>query len=78
MDANRKARYWHKLKDGRVQCDPCPHGCKIKEGSGLCQVRQNEQAVLYAVNYARVASWHWILSRKNLSTISIPGKIFYR
>lgn len=57
MDANRKARYWHKLKDGRVQCDLCQHGCKIKEGrSGLCQVRQNEQAVLYAVNYARVAS----------------------
>ena len=33
-------RYWHRLSDGRVQCDLCPRFCKLKEGQrGLCFVR---------------------------------------
>jgi pyruvate formate lyase activating enzyme len=42
-------RYWHKLPDGRIQCDVCPRYCKLREGQrGLCFVRgnQNEQIVL--------------------------------
>jgi pyruvate formate lyase activating enzyme len=33
-------RYWHRLDDGRVQCDVCPRLCKLQEGQrGLCFVR---------------------------------------
>ena len=33
-------RYWHRLDDGRVQCDVCPHLCRLHEGQrGLCFVR---------------------------------------
>ncbi len=33
-------RYWHRLDDGRVQCDLCPRYCKLREGQrGLCFVR---------------------------------------
>ena len=33
-------RYWHRLDDGRVQCDLCPRFCKLREGQrGLCFVR---------------------------------------
>ena len=42
-------KYWHKLADGRVQCDLCPRACKLKEGQrGLCFVRacQDDQIVL--------------------------------
>jgi pyruvate formate lyase activating enzyme len=42
-------RYWHKLDDGRVQCDICPRACKLHEGQrGLCFVRacQDDQIVL--------------------------------
>jgi pyruvate formate lyase activating enzyme len=42
-------RYWHKLEDGRIQCDLCPRFCKLQEGQqGLCFVRarQNDQIVL--------------------------------
>ena len=42
-------KYWHKLEDGRVQCDLCPRFCKLHEGQqGLCFVRarQNDQIVL--------------------------------
>ena len=33
-------RYWHRLDDGRVQCDLCPRACRLQEGQrGLCFVR---------------------------------------
>ena len=33
-------KYWHRLDDGRVQCDLCPRFCKLREGQrGLCFVR---------------------------------------
>jgi pyruvate formate lyase activating enzyme len=41
--------YWHRLPDGRIQCDVCPRACKLREGQrGLCFVRtcENEQIVL--------------------------------
>jgi pyruvate formate lyase activating enzyme len=35
-----RTRYWHRLEDGRVQCDMCPRFCKLGEGQrGLCFVR---------------------------------------
>ncbi len=42
-------QYWHRLGDGRVQCDVCPRFCKLHEGQrGLCFVRacKNHQIVL--------------------------------
>jgi pyruvate formate lyase activating enzyme len=42
-------KYWHRLDDGRVQCDLCPRFCKLHEGQrGFCFVRacQNDQVVL--------------------------------
>jgi pyruvate formate lyase activating enzyme len=35
-----KTSYWHKLEDGRIQCDVCPRFCKLHEGQTrpmLCQ-----------------------------------------
>ncbi len=43
------ARWWHKLEDGRIQCDLCPRDCRLHEGQrGACFVRQRigEQIVL--------------------------------
>ncbi|MGB5706946.1 MAG: AmmeMemoRadiSam system radical SAM enzyme [Arenicellales bacterium] len=35
------ARYWHLLKDQRIQCDLCPRFCRLRDGQrGLCFVRQ--------------------------------------
>jgi pyruvate formate lyase activating enzyme len=42
-------KYWHKLEDGRIQCDLCPRFCRLPAGQrGLCFVRarQNDQIVL--------------------------------
>jgi len=43
-------RFWHRLADGRVQCDVCPRFCQLKEGQrGLCFVRgcEGNEIVLY-------------------------------
>ncbi len=48
-DECHPTRYWHKLDDGRIQCDICPRDCKLHEGQrGACFVRgrMNDQVVL--------------------------------
>ncbi|HCJ50992.1 MAG TPA: AmmeMemoRadiSam system radical SAM enzyme, partial [Gallionella sp.] len=40
LDERYPAKYWHKLDDGRIQCDLCPRDCKLHEGQrGACFVR---------------------------------------
>ena len=47
-------RYWHRLDDGRVQCDVCPRACKLKEGQrGLCFVRANFDNQVVLTSYGR-------------------------
>jgi pyruvate formate lyase activating enzyme len=49
-----KTRYWHKLEDGRVQCDVCPRACKLHEGQqGLCFVRACEDGEIVLTTYGR-------------------------
>ena len=31
-DEHYPARWWHRLDDGRIQCDLCPRDCKLHEG----------------------------------------------
>jgi len=48
-------KYWHKLDDGRIQCDLCPQACKMNEGQhGLCYVRMrhDNQVVLTAYGHS--------------------------
>jgi len=47
-------RYWHKLDDGRIQCDVCPRDCKLHEGQrGLCFVRMCEDDQIVLTTYGR-------------------------
>ena len=47
-------KYWHRLDDGRVQCDLCPRYCKLKEGQrGLCFVRANQGGEVVLTSYGR-------------------------
>lgn len=49
-----KTHYWHKLGDGRVQCDLCPRECKLKNGqSGLCFVRACTDDQIVLTTYGR-------------------------
>ncbi|HEX9124658.1 MAG TPA: AmmeMemoRadiSam system radical SAM enzyme [Actinomycetota bacterium] len=47
-------RYWHRLDDGRVQCDVCPRECKLHEGQrGFCFVRGREGGEVVLTTYGR-------------------------
>jgi pyruvate formate lyase activating enzyme len=47
-------RYWHRLEDGRVQCDLCPRFCKLRDGQrGLCFVRAALDGEVVLTTYGR-------------------------
>jgi len=47
-------RYWHRLEDGRVQCDVCPRACKLRDGQqGLCFVRACHDGEIVLTTYGR-------------------------
>ncbi len=51
-------RYWHKLADGRVQCDLCPRHCRLHEGqSGLCFVRARQHDKIVLISYGRSSGY---------------------
>jgi pyruvate formate lyase activating enzyme len=48
------ARYWHRLADGRIQCDLCPRDCRLHEGQhGACFVRQRSGDQMVLTTYGR-------------------------
>jgi pyruvate formate lyase activating enzyme len=47
-------RWWHRLPDGRIQCDLCPRDCKLHEGQrGACFVRQRTGDAMVLTTYGR-------------------------
>jgi len=51
-------KYWHRLDDGRVQCDVCPRYCKLHEGQrGLCFVRGNHHGRIVLTTYGRSSGY---------------------
>jgi pyruvate formate lyase activating enzyme len=47
-------RFWHRLEDGRIQCDICPRLCKLHEGQrGFCFVRAREGDRIVLTTYGR-------------------------
>ena len=48
------ARYWHRLDDGRIQCDLCPRDCRLHEGQrGACFVRGRIDDGMVLTTYGR-------------------------
>jgi pyruvate formate lyase activating enzyme len=51
-------RHWHRLDDGRVQCDVCPRACKLREGQrGLCFVRAAQGGAVVLTTYGRSSGY---------------------
>ncbi len=47
-------KYWHRLENGRIQCDLCPRACALQEGQqGLCFVRARQQDQIVLTTYGR-------------------------
>lgn len=54
LEVGHPTRYWHRLEDGRVQCDLCPRACRLHEGQrGLCFVRMRKDDAIVLTTYGR-------------------------
>ncbi len=52
--SNHPGRWWHRIEDGRIQCDLCPRDCRLHEGQrGACFVRQREGDAIVLTTYGR-------------------------
>jgi len=52
--SSHPGRWWHRLDDGRVQCDLCPRDCKLNEGQrGFCFVRARQGDAMVLETYGR-------------------------
>jgi len=53
-ESNFPGRWWHRLDDGRLQCDLCPRDCRLHEGQrGLCFVRRMQGGQMVLTTYGR-------------------------
>ena len=51
-------RYWHRLDDGRLQCDLCPRYCKLRDGQrGMCFVRARAGDEMLLTSYGRASGF---------------------
>ena len=49
-----ECRYYRRLENGRVECQLCPHHCRIAEGkTGVCKSRRNQGGVLVSDVYGK-------------------------
>src|SRR4029077_5812772 len=47
-------RYWHRLEDGRIQCDICQRYCRLNESQrGVCFVRGRQDDRIVLTTYGR-------------------------
>jgi pyruvate formate lyase activating enzyme len=54
LESTVPTKYWHRLDDGRVQCDLCPRFCKLHEGQrGFCFVRACTGGQVVLLTYGR-------------------------
>ena len=54
VGALHPGRWWHRLDDGRIQCDLCPRDCRLHEGQrGACFVRQRSGDAMVLTTYGR-------------------------
>ncbi|MBI2393328.1 MAG: AmmeMemoRadiSam system radical SAM enzyme [Deltaproteobacteria bacterium] len=52
--AEKPGRWWHRLADGRVQCDLCPRACVLHDGQkAFCFVRENVGGEMKLMTYGR-------------------------
>ncbi|MBI2608063.1 MAG: AmmeMemoRadiSam system radical SAM enzyme [Deltaproteobacteria bacterium] len=51
----KEASFYRKLRSKKVLCELCPHLCEIENKKlGFCEVRENQEGVLYSLNYGRL------------------------
>lgn len=53
-----RGQWWHRLDDGRTQCDLCPRFCKLHDGQrGFCFVREARDGEVVLTSYGRASGY---------------------
>ena len=71
----QEAMFYHKVAGNAVECNLCPHNCRIREGKpGICKVRFNFGGELVTMAYNQVAAIHVDPIEKKPLYHFYPGK----
>ncbi len=55
----KAARYWRAVSESLIECELCPHRCRLREGRiGRCRARGVDEGRLYSLSYGRISSAH--------------------
>ena len=53
-----RGSWWHRLDDGRVQCDLCPRFCRLHDGQkAFCYVREARGGEVVLASYGRASGF---------------------
>lgn len=53
-----RGQWWHRLEDGRTQCDLCPRYCKLHDGQkAFCFVREARNGEIVLTSYGRATGY---------------------
>lgn len=78
LPQNYPTKYWHKLTNGRVQCDLCPQACKLGEGQrGICFVRMRQDDKIVLTTYGRSSGFCVDPIEKKPLNHFLPGSTVY-
>lgn len=74
----KEAMLYEKLKENKVHCFLCSHGCIISSGKyGICGVRKNKEGVLYTHVYGEVIASHTDPIEKKPIYHFLPGSFSF-
>jgi len=70
--------YFTSLEGGEIQCDLCPHRCRVAKGKrGICRVRENRDGKYYSLVYGNPCAVHPDPIEKKPFFHVLPGTISY-
>jgi len=66
--------YFTSLERGEIQCELCPHRCRVAKGKrGLCRVRENRDGKYYSLVYGNPCAIHLDPIEKKPFSHVLPG-----
>jgi pyruvate formate lyase activating enzyme len=66
--------YFTSLEQGEIQCELCPHRCRVAKGKrGICRVRENRDGKYYSLVYGNPCAVHLDPIEKKPFSHVLPG-----
>lgn len=70
----KRSPYFSSLRRGEIQCELCPHRCRVSRGRrGLCRVRENREGKYYSLVYGNPSALHLDPIERNPFFHVLPG-----